>query len=100
MMIVEKNIPYHSDLHRPPNSGIYVAPRKWPWTVMKPGDSFTVLTKEDMRSARNSFYQHRRTVHCKIPPTWIAATKKVSGGMYRLWLIDTESSVTPVDTAP
>lgn len=67
-------------------------PRKWPWTTMKPGDSFTVTTYAAMASARNSFQMHRKTIHCKIPPTWFVATKKISGtrmdGVYRLWLLD------------
>lgn len=92
MLKIEKHIPFTTNL--PERYAGF--PRKWPWTQMQPGDSFTVSTKAEMHSARNSFYQHRRTVHCKIPESWNTATKKVPGG-YRLWLIDTKNLVTPVD---
>jgi hypothetical protein len=93
MVKIETDVPFTTNLPAR-YSGF---PRKWPWTEMKPGDSFCVLTEAEMKSARNSLYQHRLTVHCQIPSTWVAATQKTPEG-YRLWLIDTKNIVTPVDT--
>jgi hypothetical protein len=102
MVEIEKNIPFPVTTGIPHRYSGF--PRKWPWPTMKPGDSFTVTTYAVMASARNSFRMHRETVHCKIPPAWFVATKKLSGnranGVYRLWLLDRENPETPVDTAP
>jgi hypothetical protein len=107
MIPIEKNVPYRTDpltTRYHGAKGDYVASRKWPWLQMHPGDSFTVTTYPVMHSARCSFLAHRKTVHCKFPPSWFIVTKRVSGdpanGVYRLWLFDRENPETPVDKTP
>jgi len=88
MIPIEKNVPHDPNLSRYHGAkGDYPSVTKWPWSRMQPGDSFTVSTKREMMSARNSFYMHRKTVHCKIPSSWFATSKKTPDG-YRLWLLD------------
>jgi hypothetical protein len=104
MLTIEKNIPYSPDPTKVTPKyhgavGTYIATRKWPWLQMQPGDSFTVSTQAEMRSARGSFYQHSKTRYSKIPPSWFVATKKISN-VYRLWLFDRENPETPVDKTP
>ena len=98
MIPIEKNIPYGATRCHGAK-GDYESVTKWPWYTMQPGDSFTVATKREMASARNSLYMHRKTVNCKFPTWWVAKVKKTSSG-YRLWLIDKNNPETPVDTTP
>lgn len=90
-IVIEKDVPFANKdkgfVYRE-SDGPRTMPRKWPWTQLRPGDSFVVATFKEAKAAYNSYHHHKRTKYSRIQPTWFARMRRQDDGTYRLWLLD------------
>ncbi len=90
-IIVESDVPYAGTrrgfVYREPD-GPRTMPRKWPWTQLRPGDSFVVPSAKEAKAAYNSYHHHKGTKYSRIQPDWFVRMRRQPDGTYRLWLLD------------
>ena len=85
---IERRVPPPEDFPRSGPRPRYVMPRKYPWPDMRHGDSLSMPSLKDARSAHNSFMHHKRTKHSRISPTAFVTMRKQPDGSYILWFMD------------